>query len=350
MPNQQLIDQISEKVKENLPPEIVPRMVKRREDKEFNTIDLDILFEVRGEKKYIAVEVKDTQSIADIREAIRRLKKSIRGTEALPFIAGRFFGERARQAIKEEDVGLIDLAGNFYLHFDDIYIEKIVDKNPFTQRSSLQNLFAPVSSRVARALLVERERVWSQQEIAEETGVSLGQANTVIRRMVKEEFLEKEKRGSYRLLKPGELLNEWTKAYKQDQNKRFVFYSFEKDLDKLTGKVGAISKKNNMDYALGYFSGALKVAPFIRGFNKVQFFARSSDELDQYKKELELSPVESGANIEIFLPYDEGVFYKLQDIDGIKIVSNIQLYLDLVNNPARGREQAQHLRDNVMKF
>jgi hypothetical protein len=53
--------------------------------------------------------------------------------------------------------------------------------------------------------------------------------------------------------------------------------------------------------------------------------------------------------------YDEGVFYQTQKISTpfgkkIPVVSNIQLYMDLFNNPARGAEQAEHLRELKLGF
>jgi hypothetical protein len=36
-------------------------------------------------------------------------------------------------------------------------------------------------------------------------------------------------------------------------------------------------------------------------------------------------------------------------VDGIKIVNTIQLYLDLYKYPARGPEQAEYLREQVVK-
>lgn len=298
----------------------------------------------------IVMQVKNTQRLIALRDAMRQTKKLAQTTGATPMVAGVFWGKRARRVAKEENVGLLDLAGNFYLQKDPVLIENTVSKNPFSATTPLKRLFSPVSTRIIRAVLIEPKRAWDLQELSKEANVSIGQTYKVVDRLEAEEFGKRNEEKQFSLTSPIELLDEWVRVYKKDQNERFVFYSFEKDADKLIDRIKTIGKKNNLDYALGYFSGALKVAPFIRGFNKVQFFVRSSEELEQYKKELELSPVESGGNIEIFLPYDEGVLYKLQDVDGINIVSNIQLYIDLVNHPARGREQAQHLRDNVMKF
>jgi len=49
-------------------------------------------------------------------------------------------------------------------------------------------------------------------------------------------------------------------------------------------------------------------------------------------------------------PYDEGVLYGIQTIEGLKVVSDIQLYIDLYKYPARGREQAEFLKKERIKL
>jgi hypothetical protein len=41
--------------------------------------------------------------------------------------------------------------------------------------------------------------------------------------------------------------------------------------------------------------------------------------------------------------YKHSVFYDSREIEGLWVVSDIQLYLDLYRHPVRGREQAEHL-------
>jgi hypothetical protein len=47
-------------------------------------------------------------------------------------------------------------------------------------------------------------------------------------------------------------------------------------------------------------------------------------------------------------PYDEGLFYGSQDRDGIRVLSPIQIYLDLKNFRGRGEEAAEALLDQVI--
>jgi hypothetical protein len=57
-----------------------------------------------------------------------------------------------------------------------------------------------------------------------------------------------------------------------------------------------------------------------------------------------------GGNVFLVEPYDQGVFYGIQRRNGIAIASSVQLYVDLFNYPARGREAADHLRSEVIEF
>ena len=66
-------------------------------------------------------------------------------------------------------------------------------------------------------------------------------------------------------------------------------------------------------------------------------------------KALQLKTVETGANIVLLQPFDKGVFYDIQNIDGINIVSDIQLYLDLKSYKGRGEEAAQAIFEQRIK-
>ena len=82
------------------------------------------------------------------------------------------------------------------------------------------------------------------------------------------------------------------------------------------------------------------VAPFLR-YNRV--FIYILGKIESFAKDLDFKEVSSGSNISILQPYDEGVFYKEQVIGGTKVVSDIQLYLDLISYKERGEEAAKFL-------
>jgi len=100
-------------------------------------------------------------------------------------------------------------------------------------------------------------------------------------------------------------------------------------------------------YAFTIHAGASLIAPFVR-FNDVHFYIASDPE--PWVHELDLHTVEFGGNVHLLRPYDEGVFYRLRFPQGMAVVGNIQLYLDLYRYPARGREQAEFLREKEIGF
>ena len=70
--------------------------------------------------------------------------------------------------------------------------------------------------------------------------------------------------------------------------------------------------------------------------------------LKKLKRELELKEVPSGANLQIIIPYDEGVYYKAQEVNSTIVANPIQIYLDLYNvqGPRKGAGRIFKRTDN----
>ncbi len=295
-------------------------------------------------------EIKGLLQPRIAREISTRFKERIANLDRVyPVLITTFIGERTREILKKEGVGYLDLAGNCFLEFNTVYIEKIVDKNPFVDKRKLKTIFKPVSSRILRVLLEEPKKGWKILELSKIAKVSLGQTSNVCRWLIDEEYVKKDQ-GMYYLTEPGRLLDEWCRGYTYTQNRMFTYYSFERNRGKLIKRVVRISEDKELEYALTLLSGASLIAPFIRGISTLQMYVTDSENLSKWVSLLDLRPAESGSNISMYVPYDEGVFDKTQEIDDIRIVGNIQLYLDLYNYPARGREQAEFLRREKIKF
>src|SRR5947207_176943 len=162
-----------------LPPDFTLEEIERKVSAGEYHVDIQARLRTPTRTWPIVIEVKDADRIASIRHAASQAKHLAQVQQAIPFVASAFLGERTRAALKEEGVGYLDLAGNFYLKQGEIYVEKIVATNPLSKKPPLKNLFAPISSRITRALLAEPTRTWHVSELAKETEVSLGQASAV---------------------------------------------------------------------------------------------------------------------------------------------------------------------------
>jgi len=311
-----------------------------------------------GVKRLIVGEIKALGQPRFVRDAVMKLKDQVERVKgSYPVVISSVLGEKSKEICRSNEVGYIDLAGNCYLKFDNVYIHKVV-RNVGTSYSptqalikrSLKSLFSPVSTRIVRVLLEEPQKGWKLTELAQASQASIGQVYNVSRKLIDEELAKKDKDNRLVLAEATRLLDMWQEQYAFVKNKIRMYYSFERDPTKLAQTIAKIAKKSNLPYALTLFVGASLIAPFIRGFASTDFYIGSEGDLDSWIKALDLRAVESGGNVHILIPYDKGVFYKTQVVEGLNVVSNIQLYLDLYNHPARGREQAEFLREQKIKL
>lgn len=165
-------------------------------------------------------------------------------------------------------------------------------------------------------------------------------AHLVVNALEEKAFVDK-RRGAIRLEKPAPLLGIWAENYRVDQHPCQTFYSFIRNPRDLAAKLAAQATAQRASLALTLHAGAALVAPFVRYADVHAYIVGNTDHL---AKALDLRPVETGGNVHLLAPNDEGVFYRVQTIEGVPVVCNTQLYLDLLNYPGRGREAAEELR------
>ncbi|MEK7476841.1 MAG: type IV toxin-antitoxin system AbiEi family antitoxin [Candidatus Coatesbacteria bacterium] len=309
----------------------------------------DVITSLRQPRRLV-IEVKASLPPGRVRESLRQLRacaQSIPG--AYPMLASAYISPQVQEICRQENTGYLDLAGNCFIQFDGIYIERLVESNPFPVRGRPRSLFTPVSSRLIRALLEAPKRAWKLTELAGEVGVSVGLASKVCSRLIEDGFLGRDGR-LLRLAQPALLLDAWRDAYDPSRTGRFTYFSFERDPDRSMTALAAIGADRKWQYAITSFAAASLVAPFVRGVGSVEVYVPDAGAVDEWVKAMDLRPVESGGNIVLLLPYDMGVFYGAQNVEGKSLVGNIQLYLDLSANPGRGREQADFLRKEKLRF
>ena len=301
-----------------------------------------------GEKeRQILVEAKMSAEPRYLRHAIIQLQQFLEKL-SIPYgvILAPSISERGRKICEGNNVGYVDLAGNAHVKFDGIYIKTAAQRAAKRRRGRTKTLFAPVSTRLIRALLVEPKRAWKLKELAETVHMSIGQAHKVKQELFNHEFIEFDLKKRLVLKDPSGLLNAWREVYRYENNEPRSLFSLDK-ISVLEKRVKQCCDTKKIGYALTLFTGADRYAPFVRHSMTAFYCAGNIEALQQ---ELDLKPVDSGANIFLLTPYDEGVFYGLQEVEGYQVVSAVQLYLDLYGYGGRGREQAEFLREKLLAF
>lgn len=329
------------------------KVTKTRVEQRVDDTQVDLAVEVvtpSGRKRWLWIEIKPTPVPALVRESFRRLKSGpLKESKGYAMLASNFVNSRVREICREEGAGYIDRAGNCYLQLDDLYVEKVVEKNPYQKPGRPSSLFTPVSSRILRTMLQQPEREWAVRELSETAQVSLAQTSKVYRRLLEDEYAKKTE-NRIQLTQPGKLLDAWREQYTLKANTRVAYFSFDRSPEQLMTRIATVGKENQWQYAVTSFSAAALIAPFIQGVGVTSWYVNDVTAVELWAKALDLRPAESGPNVLLLAPYDPGVFNGTQSIDGVTLVGNVQLYLDLYNDPARGREQADFLRKEKLGF
>jgi len=299
-----------------------------------------------GEQLLIA-EVKRSGQPKLAREAVNQLLRYRQEfPDAYRVFVAPYISPQAAEICSHEGVGYVDFAGNCRLSFQQVYILREGRPNPFSQKRGLRSLYSPKASRVLRVLLVSagQNRHWKVEALAKEAEVSLGQVSNVKKRLSDREWLQSEPDG-FGLSKPAALLEEWSQNYTYRRNTVRDFYSLD-PIAEIEARLGQVCQRVRIKYALTGFSVAARLAPALRHQRAMAYV---QDDIDDIARQLNLKEVGSGANISLFVPYDEGVFYDMHEFEGVQIVASIQAYLDLKGFPGRGDEAAHALLEQVIK-
>ncbi len=301
-----------------------------------------------GNEYHLAILATSNSEPRYVEQSISRIKMNLGHTkDCYPVYLSDFIGIRSRNICKEFDIGYIDLLGNVFISLDKLHIEKESARGLNRERRELKNLFSPVSTRIIRKMLVRNDLSWTTKSLSEKTGASIGLTHKVVKKLIDMRYLERDNDFKLRITDKSRLLDDWSDEYDFHVNSVLTLYSFQNDRVKLLKKIKNTSDLIDSKYALTLHSGGELVAPYVRS-SEIHVYVNGK--IDDWIEKLDLRPVDSGGNFNLVKPYDPGVLDDLQIIDGISVVSNIQLYLDLCNYPKRGREQADVIRERKIGF
>lgn len=291
----------------------------------------------------IVCEYKSNGQPRLARSAVDQLLRYVQSVpQAYPVFAAPYISSRSAEICREQGVGYIDLAGNCRLNFDNVYILKEGKKNPYSTKRDLRSLFSPKAERILRVLLSNSDKSWKTEELANTAKVSLGQVSNVKKLLADREWIDVF---NFRLKEPLQLLMEWSAVYKSERNQRTDYYSF-KNVNELEYSMAEICEDMGLNYALTGFSAAARRIPRVR-YQRASIYVNNDTE--GLVERLGVKKVSSGANLSILTPYDAGVLYGIEKVEGINLVSAVQNYLDLKGERGRGEEAAAVLLEGVIE-
>jgi hypothetical protein len=310
--------------------------------------DLLVKFTMGTHPHTLVLEVNSMGQPRQIREAVTRLGEIRRELPAAyPVATATYISPQSAAILRRNNFGFLDLSGNCYLALENVLIEKEGKPNVRPSRRPLRSLFAPRATRVDRVLLAEPQRVWRLEELARTSGVSIGHAHNVVKRLGELSWVDRDEHQRIRLSKPAELLEAWSDSYTYTLNEVTTFFTPERVTRRLMAEIARVVEAEGRRYAFTMHSGAALVAANVR---VPAIHCYVDGDPPAIGAALGLRSAEREGAVHLLSPYDDGVFHGLLEKGGFKVVSLPQLYVDLLHYERRGREQAEHLRRETMGY
>jgi hypothetical protein len=207
--------------------------------------------------------------------------------------------------------------------------------------------FAPRASRVVRALLTEPSRAWRLSDVATLVDLNPGNVHRVLRTLQEDGHVERDG-DRYVLVDPGSLLEAWADAGAQSSEQVVVPVdgslrdAVHRTIAQLHGKA-VLSGELAAELLAPHLPArtALVHCLDVHGWDRLQAAvgAQAPSLADRFW----------GATLVVDLP-DEGVAQFGETIGGLDLVSPQQLYVDLVRAPGRGREAAEQIRRQRLRY
>lgn len=300
-----------------------------------------------GNFKFV-VEFKATGDSASVAMAARSARKFADGLKQkwIPLVAVPYMGEVGRRLCEEAQVCWLDLSGNALLRGPGLRVEIEGKPNRFKRSGRPRSLFAPKSARIARCLLIEPGRAFSQRELAKAAGLDEGFAGRIVHQLEEQHLIARERNGAVKLADFGTMLDAWREVYDFSKHHIVRGHMAARSGDEVLRRLSSQLKEESLEHAATGLAGAWLINQFA-GFRLVIFYVDRVPPAEAQQK-MGFREEQHGENVWLVVPNDEGVFYSAAEREGIRCVHPVQVYLDLKNHPERSAEAAEQLRGKLL--
>ncbi|MGH7022032.1 MAG: MarR family transcriptional regulator [Caulobacteraceae bacterium] len=315
-------------------------------------IDYVVEATIAGKPVVMLVEAKQTAFPRDVREAVWHLRAYQARTPAkgrgqvVAFIIAEAISPGAREILRSEGVGYFDKGGSLYVPTPGafVYVDRPQPKN---QARALGSIFHGRKAQVLLALF-DRQGQWvSVKDIAEASGASSATTSQTLTDLERRDWVQSRGSGPAKerqLVDPAAMVDAWARylsAQKPPRRRRYFIPSRGADPSR---SLANACDAHDATYAITGEAAAQLYAPYLSNVSQVSCRMLSGPASTRALGALDARPVEEGWNLAVQETHAEGDFAQARVVDGVRLASPLQVYLDLQFGPGRAKEMADHLR------
>lgn len=259
-----------------------------------------------------------------------------------------YISPRVAEMCREQNVSYLDGVGNCRIAAPGLFVH-IAGRPNRPSVSKAVDPFSRKSSRIVRSLLTHPDRGWQVQQLAQQADVSLGLVSKVKTTLLDDAYLEERDRLLF--VRDGvKLLQGWSAEYRPHV-KRVQLFAIPRS-NEIEKRLAEWCRTNKVTYALTQLAAAWRYSPMVRYDKSTVYIDReleASNKLTSLLESLDAKEVETGVNGILWITDDPAVFADSREFDGVKVVSPLQLYLDLMALSGRGKDAAEEVFERELR-
>lgn len=268
--------------------------------------------------------------------------------EGVFLLCAPYISPRVAEMCREQKVSYLDGVGNCWIVAPGLFVHVTGRPNRPTVSKAVDP-FSKKSSRVVRTLLTHPQKGWQVQQLAQQADVSLGLVSKAKTALIEDAYLEERDRLLF-VRDAVKLLQGWSAEYRPHV-KRVQLFAIPRP-NEIEKRLAEWCRTNKVTYALTQLAAAWRYSPMVRYDKSVAYFDRkleTGNKLISLLEHLDAKEVETGANCILWITDDPAVFTDSKEIDGLKVVSPLQLYLDLMALSGRGKDAAEEVFEKELR-
>lgn len=302
-----------------------------------------------GARRSIAVRFKQRVNAANAWQFVHQT--ATHSDAPLLVVAGETTAE-SRAILTRNGIAVADGSGNVHIELPGLLIHLEGTSGDQSSQKSRPSRLIGKSGVIAQALMLQPDRSWQISELAAEANVSASLVHRVLNRLEDEKVVATEGSGPAtirRVVDPSALLDLWAEE-ENDQPLRTQGYLLAQSPGRLVENVSLGLSRAEIDYA---FTGAVAaniLAPLVTALPLVTLWIPIRTTPNDVLSSVGGESVSDGANLIILQQKDDTPLAFREQKNGLWLSNRFRLYVDLLRDPRRGREQADHIRKEVIGF
>lgn len=307
-----------------------------------------------GKKKRLIVEIKANARRAPIEGALAALRNHVADADsgAQPLLFCSYLGRPMREWLRSQGVWFADLAGNRYFSAPGLLVDREVADRPESAKQPAPSVFADRNSRLLRYLMPRPPIRIGVRELARKIGLSPAAVSQSLKRLREMGHLAPDPL-EISLQDRESLLEEWVAFYRPRfrRQKQERFHVHARNAEAAIEMIRASPLAGSEGYGLSLHAGASLVSPYVQ-FREVHLHVAPEARAfrSRFLKAMGAKMASREANLVLLAPFYKFSFlFEARMIRGVRVVSDLQLYLDLACFPQRGLEQAQMILERKLR-